>query len=54
MLLVKYSINGDFRSSCHAVHCWIIQKIKNIDFLFNNYIKLSDMIYGYASRGMRG
>ena len=53
MLLMKYKISPEFRGSCQVVNGWILQKTTGIHFLSSNYMKLSQMIYGYASSGMQ-
>ena len=53
MLIVKYKINPEFRYSCTVVNNWIIGKISGIDILYSNYVKLSQMIYNYASKDMQ-
>ena len=53
MLLMKYKISPEFRGSCQVVNSWILTKTAGIAFLSSNYLKLSQMIYGYAARGMQ-
>ena len=53
MLIMKYKINPEFRLSCTVVNKWIIDKIKGIDFIYSNYMLITNKIYSYASQGMQ-
>lgn len=52
-LIMKYKINQEFRLACTTANKWVTDKIKNISVLYDNYLLLTNKIYGYASQGMQ-
>lgn len=54
MLLMKYKLNAEFRVSCRSVNAWILAKTSKIELLHSNYLKVSGLIFNYASKDLQG